>query len=132
MINTEEKRLSAVDDARILIESRLRELDDEEKNLRGALVHLSGTKARKGPGRPRGSRSAPPKAPVTLGKRRRSRKGGTRSQHALAFIEKHPGSKAGDIAKALKIQPNYVYRVVGDLNKEGKVKKDGTAYSVSQ
>lgn len=122
--------LAFVDDARVLIESRLRELEEEEKKLRGALVHLSGTKPRKGPGRPRGGRSQAQGASVTSSKRRRSRKGGTRSEHALAFIEKNPGSKAADIANALKIKPNYVYRVVGDLTKEGKVRKDGTAYRV--
>lgn len=124
--------MAVIDDARALIESRLRELDDEERKLRGALVHLSGTKPHKRPGRASGSRSVPQKASVAADKRRRSRKGGTRSDHALAFIEEHPGSTAGDIAKALKIKPNYVYRVVGDLTKEGKVKKDGSAYSVGQ
>lgn len=124
--------MATIDDARALIQSRLRDLDDEEEKLRGALDHLSGTNLRKGAGSPRDSRSAPQRASVARGKRRRSRKGGTRSQQALGFIAKNPGSKAGDIAKALKIQPNYVYRVVGDLTKEGRVKKDGTAYSVIQ
>jgi hypothetical protein len=131
MFDTEEERLSAIDDARVLIESRLRELDDEEKKLRGALSHLSGTNGRKRPGRPRGSRPQAQRASVTSGKRRRSRNGGTRSDHALAFIQKNPGTKASDIAKALKIQPNYVYRVLGDLTKDGKLKKDGTAYRVA-
>ena len=125
--------MAAVDDARSLIQARLQELSDEEKKLRGALVHLSGTKPRKRPGRPRGSGPMPQKAPVASGKRRRSRRGGgTRSEHALAFIEKNPGSTAGDIAKALKIKPNYVYRVLGDLSKDGKVRKDGKAYWASK
>lgn len=123
--------MAVIDDARVLIESRLRELDDEEKKLRGALPHLSGTKPLKRPGRPRGRRSQAQRASVTRGKRRGSRKGGTRSEHALAFIAKNPGSKAGDIAKGLKIQPAYMYTVLAGLTKDGKLKKDGTTYSVA-
>lgn len=124
--------MDALADARVLIESRLLELEDEETRLRGALVHLSGTNARKRPGRPRGSRSEPLRASVRSGKPRRSRKGETRSEQILAFIGKNPGSTAGEIAKALKIQRNYVYRVLGDLSKDGKVTKDGRAYWVSK
>jgi hypothetical protein len=124
--------LAALDDARVLIESRLRELDDEEKKLRGALGHLLGTKPRKRPGRPRGSRSEAQKASVKSFKPRRSRKGGTRAEHALTFIEKHPGSTASQVAEKLKIKPNYVYRVLGDLSKDGMVEKKGTAYWASK
>jgi DNA-binding HxlR family transcriptional regulator len=28
----------------------------------------------------------------------------------------------------MKIKPNYLYRVLGDLEKEGRVKKDGRTY----
>ena len=28
----------------------------------------------------------------------------------------------------MKIKPNYLYRVLGDLEKEGRVKKDGRQY----
>jgi hypothetical protein len=127
VISFRRSRLAVIDDARALIQSRLRELEDEERKLRAALSHLSGTKPHSGRGRPRGRRARALTASVTSGKRRRSRKGGTRAD-ALAFIEKNPGSNAGDIAKALKIKPNYVYRVLGDLTKNGKVKKEGTAY----
>ena len=121
--------MATIDDARHLIQSRLRELDVEEKELRGALSHLSGTKTRKRSGRPRGSGSAPQGASVTSGpKRRRSRKGGTRSDHALSFVEKNPGSTAAQVAEKLKIKPNYIYRVLGELTKEGKLRKEGRAY----
>ena len=35
---------------------------------------------------------------------------------------------ASDVAKQMKIKPNYLYRVLGDLEKEGRVKKDGRNY----
>lgn len=124
--------MSAIDDVRALIGQRLGEIDSEKQKLNGALRELTGTKARKRPGRPRGSRSQAQTASVTSGKRRRSRKGGTRSEHALAFIEKNPGSTATQVADDLKIQPNYVYRVLGELTKDGRLKKDGTAYWASK
>jgi DNA-binding IscR family transcriptional regulator len=39
-----------------------------------------------------------------------------------------PGISASDVAKTMKIKPNYLYRVLGDLEKEGRVKKDGRNY----
>ena len=39
-----------------------------------------------------------------------------------------PGISASDVAKTMKIKPNYLYRVLGDLEKEGRVKKDGRQY----
>jgi predicted ArsR family transcriptional regulator len=62
-------------------------------------------------------------------KRRRKRRGGNRADQAVALIEKSPGISAADVAKKLKIKPNYLYRVLGDLEKEGRVKKDGRKYS---
>jgi hypothetical protein len=31
----------------------------------------------------------------------------------------------------MSIQPNYLYRVLGDLQKEGKVKKSGRSYTAA-
>ena len=31
----------------------------------------------------------------------------------------------------MKIKPNYLYRVLGDLQKEGRVKKSGRKYTAS-
>lgn len=62
------------------------------------------------------------------GSGRRRRKGGTRADQALKVVAKDPGVKASEIAEALKIKPNYVYRVMGDLVKEGQVTKKGTGY----
>ena len=47
-------------------------------------------------------------------------------KHTL--IEKSPGINASDVAKTMKIKPNYLYRVLGDLEKEGRVKKQGRKY----
>jgi hypothetical protein len=112
-------------EARSLIEDRLAVLDDEQKRLEGALKELGGKVAKRSPGRPKGSASAPAKGP---GKKRRKRRGGTRADKAVELITSIPGITASDVAKTMKIKPNYLYRVLGDLEKEGRVRKDGRQY----
>jgi predicted HTH transcriptional regulator len=115
---------STVDEAAGLIRERIKELDAERGQLERALASLTGGReGRRGPGRPRRSAGA------TRGPRRRRRRSNTRADQAVALIEKNPGISASDIAKQLKIKPNYMYRVLGDLQKEGRVKKSGRAYS---
>jgi hypothetical protein len=125
---------NVLDEARDLIERRLGDLDEERRRLERALAELGG-KATKRPGRPRGSSStagaaAPAAAPKASGapKKRRRRRGGTRADQAVELITSQPGISASDVAKTMKIKPNYLYRVLGDLEKEGRVKKDGRNY----
>ncbi|MGC1853273.1 MAG: hypothetical protein WA687_12625 [Solirubrobacterales bacterium] len=118
-----------LDEARDLVKKRLAELDDERKRLERALSELGGkVTARTGrrPGRPRGSG-----AKATGPKKRRRRKG-TRADQAVSLVEGDPGISASDIAKSMKIKPNYLYRVLGDLEKEGRVKKKGRQYYPSK
>src|ERR1700761_764847 len=122
---------NVLDEARGLIERRLADLDEERRRLERALGELGG-KATKRPGRPRGSSStsggtAAPKASAAPKKRRR-RRGGPRADQAVDLITSQPGISASDVAKTMKIKPNYLYRVLGDLEKEGRVKKDGRQY----
>ncbi len=119
-----------LDEARDIMQRRLAEIDDERKRLERALAELGG-KAKRSPGRPRGSAStATPKAAGTgtPTRRRRRRRGGTRADQAVDLIASQPGISASDVAKTMKIKPNYLYRVLGDLEKEGRVKKDGRQY----
>src|SRR4051794_3828412 len=105
-----------LDEARDLVTKRLGELDDERKRLERALAELGGKakKAGRRPGRPRGSSTkstpAPKKSP-----RRRKRRGGTRADQAVNLIKQNPGITASEIAKSMKIKPNYLYRVLSDL-----------------
>jgi sugar-specific transcriptional regulator TrmB len=115
---------SVLDKARSLIEERLKELDEERKRLEKALSNLKG--GRRGPGRPRGSRST-----ATSGRRRRRRRGGTRADHALKAVQEQPGISAAEIAKKLKIKPNYVYRVMAGLVEDGRVTKEGRGYTAT-
>lgn len=63
-------------------------------------------------------------------RRRQKRRGGTRADKCVALIKQKPGISARDLAKEMKMQPNYLYRVLGELEKEGRVKKDGKKYEV--
>ena len=127
---------NALDEARELIERRLADVHDEARKLERALAELGG-KAKRSPGRPRGSASkASTKASsgstgstsAAAPKKRRRRRGGTRADQAVELITSQPGISASDVAKTMKIKPNYLYRVLGDLEKEGRVKKDGRNY----
>jgi sugar-specific transcriptional regulator TrmB len=121
---------NVLDEARQLVERRLADLDEERRRLERALAELGG-KAKRSPGRPRGSATVTRTAKASSGgspKKRRRRRGGTRADQAVDLITSQPGISASDVAKTMKIKPNYLYRVLGDLEKEGRVKKDGRQY----
>jgi CRP-like cAMP-binding protein len=120
---------SHLDVAREALQRTIRELEDQIKQAEQALAALGGKATRRGPGRPRGSaKSSTKKATAGAPRRRRKRRGGTRADQAVKLIEGQPGISASDVAKQMKIKPNYLYRVLGDLEKEGRVKKDGRQY----
>jgi predicted Rossmann fold nucleotide-binding protein DprA/Smf involved in DNA uptake len=126
------------DEARDALERSVRELREQLSQAEEALEKLGGKTTRRGPGRPaRPGRRGPgrPKgstnkasAGTTAPRKRRKRRGGTRADQAVQLIESQPGISASDVAKTMKIKPNYLYRVLGDLEKEGRVKKDGRQY----
>jgi sugar-specific transcriptional regulator TrmB len=122
-----------LDVARDALERTIRELEDQIKQAEQALAALGGKATRRGPGRPRGSanKKAAKASKAGAPRRRRKRRGGTRADQAVKLIESNPGISASDVAKQMKIKPNYLYRVLGDLEKEGRVKKDGRSYSAA-
>jgi hypothetical protein len=99
------------------------------------------TPRRRGPGRPRGSKTttaAKPAAakPATAAKsaapKRRAgrRKGsGTRAAQALSFVQGQPGITIPELAAKMGIKQNYLYRVLPALEEEGKVAKQGRGWS---
>jgi sugar-specific transcriptional regulator TrmB len=124
---------NVLDEARQLVERRLADLEEERNRLERALTELGGKATRRrGPGRPKGSSKKAATGSSDSGtatpRRRRKRRGGTRGDQAVKLIESQPGISASDVAKTMKIKPNYLYRVLGDLEKEGRVKKDGRQY----
>lgn len=112
-----------LDKARTLLEKRRAELQDELKQVDRALVGLGG---RRGPGRPRGTASSSSGSGTV---KRRRRKGGTRAEQAVKIVKANPGIGVSDIAKKMKLNaPNYLYRVLPDLESEGKIRRSGTKY----
>jgi ribosomal protein S25 len=148
-----------LDEKRREITDRLKELKplvDEYNRLESAASALAGVRGsssggstataprRRGPGRPRGSRTKAKAAATTTTKRatvtrkkpgrpakRRAgrRKGsGTRAAEALGFVKGQPGITIPELAAKMGIKQNYLYRVLPGLEKEGKVKKDGRGW----
>lgn len=113
---------SVFDEVRDLLKRRLTEIDDERERLERALVEL-GERAigriGRGPSRSRGSGK---------GARRPGRRKASRAEQAVKLVEKNPGITASGVAKAIKVKPNYLYRVLGDLEKEGRIAKKGRQY----
>jgi hypothetical protein len=114
------------------IDARLRELQDEVSRLEAARSALVGGRRR--PGRPRGSAARAPRAraarrATAAPRKRATRRGGnTRATQALELVRKQPGVTIPDLAKAMKIQPNYLYRVLPRLESEGQVKRQGQGW----
>ncbi len=116
-----------LDEKRNEIDARLRELRplvDEYNRLEKAAAALSGVggtrRAATAPRRRRGG--------TTGGGRRRGRPrgSGNRAKQALELVRTRPGISIKEMADAMKIQPNYLYRVMPTLESEGQVvKRDG-------
>ena len=111
-------------EARSALEEQLKSLRDQQRRVERALSEL-GSEARRGPGRPRGSRSGSRRG---ASKQRRSRKGGTRREQTLTQVKQNPGVTVSELASKMRIKPNYLYRVLGELSDEGLVKKEGKGF----
>jgi hypothetical protein len=112
------------------IDHRLSELKQEVSRLEAARSALTGG-ARRGPGRPSGNggRRSGGRRP---GRPRGRRGGNTRSTQALELVRTRPGITIPQIAEELKIEPNYLYRVMPKLVEDGQVARDGKGYHLGQ
>jgi hypothetical protein len=103
-----------VDRARALLEKRRSELRDELQQIEKAIAGLGGRR-RRGPGRPRGST--------------RRRRGGGRADQAVKLIGQNPGITVSELGRKMKLNhPNYLYRVLPGLEKDGRIKRRGKGY----
>ena len=112
----------------------LRPLHEEYLKLERAKSALDGVDggsdggARRGPGRPRGSRTS---APSGNGRRRRRGRprGGGRVTEALEQVRQNPGITVAELADRLGMkQRNYLYRIMSNLQSEGAVSKQGRGF----
>jgi predicted ArsR family transcriptional regulator len=117
------------------IDDQLRILKDEASRLEAARVVVTGGPRWRGrpptngaartSARPASRRNARAAAP-------RPRRGdNTRANQALELVRERPGLTIPEIAKAMKIEPNYLYRVLPRLASDGQVKRDGHGWQLS-
>lgn len=107
----------------------LRPLVDEFHRLEAAAAALEGLPA----GSARSSTPSSPRkrrndASSGTGRRGRPRGSGTRSKQALELVRTRPGITIPEIAEAMDIQQNYLYRVLPALQKDGLVRKEGRGW----
>jgi DNA-binding IscR family transcriptional regulator len=114
------------------IEDQLRVLKDEASRLEAARAALTGGARRRGrpatngaartPARPATRRNGRSAAP------RPRRRGSTRASQAVELVREKPGITIPEIAEAMKIEPNYLYRVLPRLASDGQVKRAGQGW----
>ena len=66
------------------------------------------------------------------GRRGRPRGSGTRAGQALDLVRDRPGITIPEMAQAMGIQQNYLYRVLPGLAEEGKVVKSGRGWHLRE
>src|SRR3954453_10008199 len=127
-----------LDEKRKEIQSRLNELKpyvDEYQLLQAADQALSGisngtTSKPAAPASPRRSRRS--SSGSGGGRRGRPKGGGTRAAQALELVRGKPGITIPELAEAMGIQQNYLYRVMPGLAQEGKVTKSGRGWHLRE
>jgi hypothetical protein len=114
------------------LEKRLRELEPfikEHAQVREALDALHGVgKRAQGAAASAAKRGRTVRASTTSRGPGRPRGTGGRAQEVLKLVHQQPGITLAELAKRMKIQPNYLYRVLPHLVKDGKVTKREKGY----
>jgi hypothetical protein len=133
------------------IQARLKELKplvDEYRELEAADKALSSLGRSGGGSTSAATTSAPAAAPAKRaarrtstrraktgggsGRRGRPRGSGTRANQALDLVRDRPGITIPEMAQAMGIQQNYLYRVLPGLAEEGKVVKSGRGWHLRE
>ena len=129
-----------LDEKRREIQARLKELrplveeyhklEAAERALAGAMSNGGTTGATR---RRRNSATATPRrssggGSAGSGRRGRPRGSGTRAREALDLVKKRPGITIPELADAMGIKQNYLYRVMPTLADEGQVRKEGRGW----
>ncbi|MTD44491.1 hypothetical protein GKE82_09355 [Conexibacter sp. W3-3-2] len=122
-----------LDEKRQEIASRLKELAplvEEYHKLEAALQALDGVRAAPAPSPARAPRARKAASGTDSGTGRRGRpKGsGPRANEALTLVKEKPGITIPELADAMGIKQNYLYRVLPGLQKEGLVRKEGRGW----
>jgi hypothetical protein len=106
-----------LDEKRKEIDARMRELRplvDEYQRLEKAASALAGVG---------GDRATATPRRTTRSRRGRPRGSGTRAKQALELVRARPGITIREMADAMQIKANYLYRVMPALESDGQVKR---------
>jgi hypothetical protein len=122
--------------AQQLIEEHIDSLGEQKAQLERALAHLNGSApaeaqgrgAQGGARRPGGRVGARPSAGGQASGERASR--GARRGEVIADLKANPGSKAGQVAKRVGINPNHAQTILGNLVKQGVATKEGQQFTL--
>jgi hypothetical protein len=122
-----------LDEKRKEIQARLKELRplvDEFHRLEAAERALSGvgTTTTNGSSTTTARRGRRSSGGGGGGRRGRPRGSGTRAQEALKLVTERPGITIPEMAEAMGIKQNYLYRVMPTLAEEGRVVKSGRGW----
>jgi len=119
-----------LDEKRKEIDARLRELRplvDEYQRLEKAAAALAGVPSTSGRA-PASANGRKRRSSSGGGRRGRPRGSGKRALQAQELVGAQPGITIPELADAMDIQANYLYRVMPTLQQEGKVRKDGKGW----
>ena len=130
-----------LDEKRKEIQARLKELKplvEEYERLEAAERALSGVGGSASAASPRRATNSNSSAPTRRrrtssakrsgGRRGRPRGSGTRASQAEALVRSKPGITIPELAEAMGIKQNYLYRVMPTLAEEGRVTKSGRGW----
>jgi hypothetical protein len=114
-----------------------RELEAADKALSalgnsGAAAPASSAPAAAPAARRSTRRTSTRRAKAGTTRRGRPRGSGTRANQALDLVRDRPGITIPEMAQAMGIQQNYLYRVLPGLAEEGKVVKSGRGWHLRE
>jgi hypothetical protein len=124
-----------LDEKRKEIQARLKELRplvDEFHRLEAAERALAGMNDSAAPSAPSAPRRRRGGGASSNGRRGRPRGSGTRAQEALRLVRERPGITIPEMAEAMGIKQNYLYRVMPTLAEEGRVSKSGRGWHLRE
>jgi hypothetical protein len=120
-----------LDEKRKEIQARLKELRplvDEYHRLEAAEQALSGVDGTPSAATTTTTRRRRRSGSTGTGRRGRPRGSGTRAAQAEALVKERPGITIPEIASALSMKQNYLYRVMPQLASDGKIVKSGKGW----
>jgi hypothetical protein len=121
----------SLDVIRRQVRDRMKELQplvEEYRQLEKAIGALDAQQAQPTRNGRRGRRAGA----ASTASRGRRRGAGTRSAEALRLVTERPGITIPELAEAMGIKQNYLYRVMPSLAEEGKVSKSGRGWHLRE